>query len=203
MNCLLCGTTYHEISWYALVTGKQPSTCKDCHLKFNYIESTPSRTYFQGTPLEDCLDSVTCLYEYNEWMKDYFHKYKRLGDHALSRVFSHHFTRGPYTPIPIYHATSPSKTFPHVEAFLPKKSTQHLLMKVDATNQSQRTLSERLVSSNPFRWISTEPPPKEIYLVDDIYTTGTTLHQAAYIAKQNGVQIVRGLCLAETFLKKE
>lgn len=40
------------------------------------------------------------------------------------------------------------------------------------------------------------PTPTTLLLVDDVYTTGSTLHGAAYCARQQGVQQVYGVTLA-------
>jgi len=143
------------------------------------------------------------MFIYDEWMKQYFHRYKKLGDYALHQVFSGHFRHFyPCVPVPIFNGSENDKTFSPVEALLVPQHIVHLLEKTTPIKQSQRTLYQRLHSSNPFSWTGTEKIPSRIVLVDDIYTTGMTLHQAALLLKENGVREVHGVCLAETLSKK-
>lgn len=65
--------------------------------------------------------------------------------------------------------------------------------------QKTRNLAARWAyAQQAYRWqlSAKQPPPVSLLLVDDVYTTGSTLHGAAYCAMQHGVQQVHGVTLA-------
>lgn len=197
MKCLLCDIPIQQTTWAALLTLQTDVICSTCELLFQRIDSSPERSYFTGTSLEGILDSMHCMYLYNEPMQSYIHRYKFLEDHALSQVFAKDFKlKGFIVPIPIFSGQQ-SRSYSPVEEWLPKNQLLHLLRKTTPSKQSSRTLVERLESDLPFEWDHKIDFPEEVWLVDDIYTSGTTMHQAAWVLKQNGIKRVHGLCLAE------
>ncbi len=83
-------------------------------------------------------------------------------------------------PIPSSPAHDLSRTFNPVEAVLKAKGIRFdkILKMSNRPKQSHLTKKERLADENPFI-IDTELDlnGKEILLVDDIYTTGLTIHR--------------------------
>src|SRR5699024_5852153 len=61
---------------------------------------------------------------------------------------------------------------------------QQVLQRIHSEKQSKKTRSQRIFGKNPFKLI--KKTNKSVILVDDIYTTGTTLRHAATLLKQGG-----------------
>lgn len=204
MKCLLCDRQLMRDTWSSLFTGKQDCVCKSCRASFNKIASSPERRYVKGTELEGALDSIFCFYSYNSSMQNYFQRYKGEGDHILHLVFSQELRlRGPCVPIPSYQDSSFNRTFSHVDQLFCNNYLLHLLEKTNPIKQSSRNLAQRIQSSNPFELLPGAQVPEKIVLIDDIFTTGVTMNQAAAILKKHGAKQVHGICLVETLEKND
>ena len=65
-------------------------------------------------------------------------------------------------------------------------------------HQAELTRHQRLVNlDNAFSWVWNEAAPARVLLIDDVYTTGTTMNECAKVLKQAGAKLVFGLCLAK------
>lgn len=204
MNCLLCETQLIRDTWTSLFTGKQDCICNICRAGFHKIASSPIRRYLVGTEFEGALDSIFCFYSYNSSMQNYFHRFKGEGDQILHQLFSQELRlKEPCVPIPSYQDPSHKRTFFHVDQLFCHNHLIHLLNKNDPSKQSSRNLAQRMQSTNPFELIPGVQVPEKLYLVDDIFTTGVTMNQAAAILKIHGAKQVHGICLAETLEKMD
>src|SRR5690606_12881635 len=76
--------------------------------------------------------------------------------------------------------------------FLPIEMVEPL-SRVHGEKQSKKTRQERMIAENPF--FIKETINKKVILVDDIYTTGTTLRHAATLLKEHGCPEVYSLTL--------
>ncbi|AWE60422.1 putative amidophosphoribosyltransferase, ComFC [Staphylococcus aureus] len=119
-------------------------------------------------------------------MKEMIHQYKFLKDYYLCELLAHlieipQTTYDYIVPIPSSPPHDLSRTFNPVEAVLKAKGIRFdkILKMSNRPKQSHLTKKERLADENPFI-IDTELDlnDKEILLVDDIYTTGLTIHRA-------------------------
>src|SRR5699024_3859120 len=70
---------------------------------------------------------------------------------------------------------------------------ESLLIRQNNDKQSKKTKQERINSSNPFK--VTRKITENILLVDDIYTTGSTLRHAAKLLKENSAKEVKSFNL--------
>jgi ComF family protein len=64
-------------------------------------------------------------------------------------------------------------------------------------HQAWRTRDERLHAlQNAFRYVGKQPVPKRVILVDDLFTTGSTLQACAAVLKAAGVERVEAIVIA-------
>lgn len=195
-HCLLCEQPIATTpSWKALIgLDEQVEICPDCSKKFQPTDIKDE------DPLFDC---ITSLYTYNETMRDYLHQYKFLQDIALAGVFAdqlraHLKGNRLIVPIPMHPEKKIQRTFAHVDELLKSAGIPftHLLEKTDNGAMGEKSKEERLAMKPLFTLIpDTTIQPVTYILVDDIYTTGTTLRHAATVLKQAGVAHIEALTL--------
>lgn len=214
--CLLCDSKMiFTPTWRGiLLRDSEEAVCKKCKAEFDKIQGpkcckcgSPGQemctdcTYWETTEFAGCIDSGNSLYHYNGAMKTFLHRYKFLQDVALSEVFAADINRsihkpgGIIVPIPMHHQKLKERTFPQVERLLDAAGIRHqqFLIKSDAV-QGTKTKIERMAVKNLFQW-NEKAVPEKVLLVDDLYTTGTTLRQAAKVMKDAGAKEVRLLAL--------
>jgi ComF family protein len=77
-------------------------------------------------------------------------------------------------------------------------NTELLLRRIRATgHQAWRKRDERLQAvQHAFRYRGPQPPPKRVILVDDLFTTGSTLQACAAALKRAGVERVEAIVVA-------
>jgi len=135
------------------------------------------------------------------------YKWKYRGDYELGYAFEREYSKGfakvrkragknaVIVPVPLSEERLSERGFNQAEmlaGFLKVKKSV-VLKRRHSEKQSKKSRSERLASENPFQMQESIQTP--VILVDDIYTTGSTLHQAAAVLKQNGAPFVAGYTL--------
>ncbi|MGX4686352.1 ComF family protein [Vagococcus sp. JNUCC 83] len=131
------------------------------------------------------------LYLYNEAMKDYMSSYKFQGNQSLATVFSNpikeSISRLSYdmvVPMPLSRKRLSDRGFNQIETLLSQAHvTFHPFLKKSNHNkkQSSKTRRERLKTTHQFVVIPENQSlikEKVILLVDDVYTTGSTMQHA-------------------------
>lgn len=192
-NCLLCDRELHQsIGWKELFLNTLPQTiCPRCEQRFQRIEQQQE-------------EGVVSLFHYNEAMKDYLHRYKFLHDILLAKVFNKiiHDQLKDETriniPIPMHPQNLKLRTFAHVDELLKAANIPfaHHLTKLSNEQQSLKTREERLKTPQLFEVINpTAIKDKNLLIVDDIYTTGTTLNHAKKALLEAGAKTVDGFTL--------
>lgn len=195
-ECLLCEKVLTvKPSWGSLLTlEKETFICLDCSKMFKHAD----------TINEDLsLDGLTSLYIYNEAMRDYLHQFKFLQDVALAAVFGNDLRsvlkgKVNIVPIPMHPKKKSARTFAHVEELLKSARIPYIdiLEKVDEESMGEKSKQERLAMSSLFKLKPNVTIKPEMYiLVDDIYTTGTTLRHAAMLLKEAGAIKVEAVTL--------
>ncbi len=195
-ECLLCEQSIASApSWKALLgLDKQTTICQDCSKKFQYADSKKEDTV---------LDRVTSLYTYNEAMREYLHQFKFLQDVILASVFANELRNhlqgnAIIVPIPMHPEKKMQRTFAHVDELLKRARVPytHLLEKTDTEAMGEKSKEQRL-AMKPLFIVKSETiiQPGTYILVDDIYTTGTTLRHAATVLKQAGATRIEAVTL--------
>ncbi|MEN2768729.1 ComF family protein [Ornithinibacillus xuwenensis] len=218
MNCLWChDEMIIEIDWKNLFIPPQPSAlCVRCAKGLDELTGNRCQKCSRITDdkvCKDCLwweeysrqddpiDFNYSVFTYNNMMKAIIAKWKYRGDYQLGYVFQKPFTehfRKVFTtkkgaivvPIPLSEERINERCFNQammLASFLPFEMVE-LLSRIHGEKQSKKSRYERLSTQNPF--IIKESVNKPVILVDDIYTTGTTLRHAAELLKKNGCPII-------------
>lgn len=150
--------------------------------------------YYDGVDVLECNYSV---YTYSSFMQDIIAKWKYRGDYELGTVFEESYTtyfqkafasikNAVIIPIPLSMERLQERCFNQAEmlaSFLSLKK-MNILSRTHGEKQSKKSRNERIYSENPF--ILQEKLNNPVILVDDIYTTGTTLRHAAKLLKDAG-----------------
>lgn len=217
--CVLCDNSLGEkLTFCDLLSLTKPKirACDACFDKFQRIsEQHCPKCYRDGTS-EICVDCQVWLekgkevshkscFVYNEAMKDFFSQYKFQGDYALYSVFTEILQKelkaySDYTlvPIPVSSEKYQKRGFNQVTALLEgtKLPFREILEKYDTIAQSSKTRKERLQIQQCFKLKDSVQPPTKVLLLDDIYTTGSTLQLAKEILVEAGVKEIMTFSLA-------
>ena len=212
MKCYLCdGEMQSSHSWRELFFNDiQEVACATCKEGFFRNEGPGCRIC--GQPGEnlctDCMrweetsyrgviESGTALFKYNEAMKTYLHQYKFLQDVVLSEVFAREIREAlkkenaVLSPIPMNPEKLRERTFPQVERLLDAAGLTYLqLLEKSEDIQGKKSKEERQ-NSKPLFTHNGQIIPSKVILVDDLYTTGTTMRHAAKILKEGGAEDIR------------
>ena len=221
MNCLICDKQIEvEFTWTTLFNLKQqPPVCHTCTNQFAKI-STPTCEYCGRDDQQTCTDCTRwqkrdlmtmnrSVYQYNEFLKETIARFKYRGDYALVEAFAKVFIDGvkncfpmlpdetKLVPIPLSEARLKSRAFNQAEALakLLPYQTVSVLKRTAGEKQAKKNRQARLAMENPFE-INGEIEPAPVIIIDDIYTTGATIHHAARILKEAGCQSVASFTLA-------
>ncbi|TYS69879.1 ComF family protein [Sutcliffiella horikoshii] len=193
--CRICGREWRMVA----DENRYGDLCSDCFR-------------WEGDPATaGLLKKNRSVYHYNENMKDILSRYKFRGDAALSQVFQEAFTKKfkeacpKEKPIVVPIPLSPERIYERgfnqsllLAELLPGKP-EELLSKTSSEKQSKKARWERLDRENTFFVPDSElVKGKNILLIDDIYTTGTTVRMAAKVLKNAGAYDISSYTLVRS-----
>lgn len=219
MVCLLC---HQEIPYQIgfldifLLRSESNKSCQECKNQFQRITGKHCLRCFrahQDSVCQDCLMwekkgelvAHEALYVYDKQMKEYFSRFKFQGDYHLAAVFSRELKQvlkkyKGYTivPVPVSEERYQERGFNQVTALLEFAGLpyQNLVLKKDSKKQSSKTKQERLASHQIFRLRKHQALPSKILIVDDIYTTGSTIALMKTLFTEKNVKKIKSFSLS-------
>ena len=218
MKCLLCGQTMKTVLTFSsllLLKNGDSCLCSDCASTFERIgeEHCPNCMKIGlSTKCQDCQfwckegvkTSHRGIFTYNHAMKDFFSRYKFDGDFLLRKVFASFLSEElkkykeyQFVVIPLSPERLLDRGFNQVEGLVEAAGFKYLdlLDKREERASSYKSRSERLATELPFFIKSEVTIPKKILLIDDIYTTGTTINRVKKLLEEAGAEDVKTFSL--------
>jgi competence protein ComFC len=193
-----------------VITGKQ---CKKCGRPAKHSEYA-----FKGEICYDCvrweqdpdwrgyLRNNESLFYYNDFLKEVLAIFKYRGDYLLADVFSSYvkakLTRSKFDtiiPIPLSAERQYERGFNQAEAIIAAAGYKptHLLQRAHTEKQSKKSRADRIHLPQVFSILSAAKVKEQnIFIVDDIYTTGSTLRHASKVLMEGGARSVVSLTVA-------
>ena len=148
------------------------------------------------------------LYEYDVLMKDLIYKFKGCYDFELHSVFLETFKnelsilfRGyKMAPAPSFHEDDRKRGYNHiVEIFKSiKLEMVDIFEKTEKFKQADQRFRDRKKIKNYIKIKENAVIPDKILLVDDIYTTGSTMKSMISLLKERGIKDIKVLILCKT-----
>lgn len=188
--CIVCGRSLERLA----SSHQEKRMCRDC-------------LRWEEGAMRGALMQNRSLYVYNDWAKEVLARYKFRGDAVLSEIF-HKEIRRLYKhlpqscrviPVPLSIERQYERGFNQAEllaACLPYTKSSPLITRVHTEKQSKKTRVERLQTQSPFLLSSPiRLDGENILLVDDVYTTGTTLRQLGKMLREQGAAAVYALTI--------
>ncbi|NHM29972.1 ComF family protein [Neobacillus terrae] len=224
-RCLLCHEIINlPVGWVSLFSPeKEKLLCSDCEGKLQPILGETCRlccrilNEFRREDL--CIDCVRweedpewqgvlerniSLYVYNDFLKEVIARFKYRGDYVIAKAFANPIKEkligDVFIPIPLSEERLFERGFNQSEALLSGAgipATLGILTRVHTEKQSKKTRNERIHLPQVFQITEdTKIYGKKVVLIDDIYTTGSTLRHAAKLLKEAGAKSVESFTLA-------
>ncbi|USK52658.1 ComF family protein [Bacillus sp. CMF12] len=188
-------------------------TCEKCSRPFEQLDVR----YQTGNLCNDCerwnqdsewsglLKKNDSLFIYDDFLKETLARYKFRGDYVLSRAFSP-FLRERLknmdfdflVPIPLSSERLYERGFNQSSALIHEAgfTVTELLSRIHSEKQSKKSRQERIHLHQVFQPLNVDIEDKIILLIDDIYTTGSTLYHAAKVLKAGGAESISSITLA-------
>ncbi|WP_078543841.1 ComF family protein [Litchfieldia alkalitelluris] len=191
--------------------------CRKCGRPLSAVKPE----YLEGDTCLDCvrwqqdprwshtLSSNRSVYVYNDFIKSVLATYKFRGDYKLCEAFRKDLVKtykafftptDMIVPIPLSNERLYERGFNQSLAFATFLGTpQELLTRKHHEKQSKKSRTKRMEAENPFMLL--EPidlSGKSVVIVDDIYTTGSTIRNAAEVILAASASSVSSLTLVRS-----
>lgn len=203
------------------ITGEQ---CRICSRPFSKLDPkfrrqdlcTDCYNWEQNPEWQGLLTQNISIFHYNDFLKELLAQYKFRGDHELVKIFTEPVQRkfkqtfdqkNPpiIIPVPLSSERQYERGFNQAQSLaslLNHHSLEEILERTHTEKQSKKKRSERLITDSPFHLKSETNPTqyknKNLLIIDDIYTTGTTLRQIAKVLQPLAPKSIKSLTLARS-----
>ncbi|MGD6831722.1 ComF family protein [Sutcliffiella halmapala] len=221
-KCLLCQESIAEhFGWTEFLgLGKEKLVCGECEAKFEKIGGALCNGCGREWPDSVCSDCKRwenseykgvlkynrSAYHYNSFMKEVLALYKFRGDAVLAKLFKEelkkiyktHFQDLLVVPIPLSEERLYDRGFNQSLFWAQQLEVEivEALAKRETEKQSKKGRSDRVSGENQFYVALPEAiRNRNIVLLDDIYTTGTTIRMAAKRLKDAGAKEISSITL--------
>ena len=153
--------------------------------------------------------NATSIYDYNPFIKKLIYQYKGCYDYELNKAFISMFAKeikfrySGYVviPVPSYKKEDEERGFNHVVEIYKNLGLTMLeiLEKTEKHKQATSTVNSR---HNVYKYLALNSRPdlrkKKVLLVDDVYTTGSTMKSAINLVEKLNPKRIEVLVIAKT-----
>ncbi|MGG3563717.1 ComF family protein [Neobacillus rhizosphaerae] len=189
-------------------------TCRICCRPFHLLEEKfqigdlcyDCLRWEEDSEWKNLLEKNHSLFYYNEFLKEVIAQFKFRGDYVLAKIFVEFFKEelskmdvDVLVPIPLSEERLYERGFNQAKSVLVESgfTPNELLTRVHSEKQSKKSRVERIHVPQVFRIEpETDLSGKRVVLIDDVYTTGSTLRHAAKLLKGAGAESIQSLTLA-------
>lgn len=186
--------------------------CSICHRPLADLEATfihdgvcfDCFRWEQNPKWKGILSQNYSLFLYNDFLKEVIARFKYRGDYLIAGAFSLYipkklFRNKVIVPIPLSNVRLYERGFNQAEAILHCAGipSTNCLTRIHSEKQSKKSRAKRLETGTVFTVENNrEIISQDVILVDDIYTTGATLRNAAMAMKEAGAKSVVSFTIA-------
>ena len=197
-NCLICFKKVNITDFCRLFNSKIP-ICQACQ-----TEMEPKFIKFHVDN-----HKATFLYDYNPFIRKLIYQYKGCYDYELHQVFLDRYAKEiklryfdcVIIPIPSYQNEDEQRGFNHVvETF--KSIGLNMLNILEKTEKHKQALSSFKQRKEVYKYLELRSYPdlskKKVLIVDDVYTTGSTMKSAIHLIEKLNPKKIDVLVVAKT-----
>lgn len=197
-NCLICFKKINITDFCRLFNAEIP-ICQACQ-----TEMEPKFISFSVDG-----HKATSIYDYNPFIRKLIYQYKGCYDYELHKVFLDRYAKEiklryfdyVVIPIPSYKNEDEERGFNHVvETF--KSLGINMLNIIEKTEKHKQAVSTFNQRKEVYRYLELNSHPdlskKKVLIVDDVYTTGSTMKAAIHLVEKLNPKKIDVLVVAKT-----
>ena len=197
-NCLICFKKVNITDFCRLFNAEIP-ICQACQ--------TEMEPKFIGFSVDG--HKATSIYDYNPFIRKLIYQYKGCYDYELHKVFLDRYAKETklryfdyvVIPIPSYKNEDEERGFNHVvETF--KSLGINMLNIIEKTEKHKQAVSTFNQRKEVYKYLELNSHPdlskKKVLIVDDVYTTGSTMKAAIHLVEKLNPKKIDVLVVAKT-----